>query len=87
MNRRTASPEISSTRWRIVYDHKNRIYHFESALSPNTFWTDLNQIDFSKETGKVLKLDLGPEQRNVFAGDATGSYREAEPFPLAKSQD
>ena len=80
-------PEISSTRWRVVYDHKNRLYYFESALSPNTFWTDLNQIDFSKETGKVMKLDLGPEQRNVFAGDATGSYREAEPFPLAKSQD
>ncbi len=80
-------PEIASTRWRTVYDHKSRLYYFDSALSPNTFWTDLNQIDFSKETGKVLKLDLGPEQRNVFAGNATGSYREAEPFPLAGLQN
>jgi hypothetical protein len=36
------------------------------VLSPNTFWTDLNQIDFSKETGKVLKLDLGIDQANVW---------------------
>ncbi|MRF64271.1 linear amide C-N hydrolase, partial [Staphylococcus epidermidis] len=48
------SPEISSTRWRTVADHKNQLYFFESALSPNTFWVDLKQIDFSKETGKVM---------------------------------
>ena len=75
--------EISTTRWRTVFDHKRRLYFFESALSPNTFWTDLNQIDFSKETGKVLKLDLGPDQDNLFSGNATGSYREAKPFPFA----
>ncbi|MDF9792175.1 UNVERIFIED_ORG: penicillin V acylase-like amidase (Ntn superfamily) [Methylobacterium sp. SuP10 SLI 274] len=76
-------PEISSTRWRTVFDHKRRLYFFESALSPNTFWTDLNQIDSSKETGKVLKLDLGVDQANVFAGNATRSYRASEPFPFA----
>ncbi|GEL43781.1 choloylglycine hydrolase [Methylorubrum extorquens] len=76
-------PDISSTRWRTVFDHKRRLYFFESALSPNTFWTDLNQIDFSKETGKVLKLDLGVDQANVFAGNATRSYRASEPFPFA----
>ncbi|MGA0599018.1 linear amide C-N hydrolase [Enterovirga sp. CN4-39] len=76
-------PEIASTRWRSVYDHKRRLYFFESAMSPNTFWTDLNQIDFSKETGKVMKLDLGVDEANVFAGDATRHYREAEPFRFA----
>lgn len=76
-------PEISSTRWRTVFDHKRRLYFFESALSPNTFWTDLNQIDFSRESGKVLKLDLGVDQANVFAGNATGAYRPSEPFPFA----
>lgn len=77
------NPEIPSTRWRTVFDHKRRFYLFKSAISPNTFWADLNQIDFSKESGKVLKLDLGTEQANVFAGDATRSYRESEPFPFA----
>lgn len=73
-------PNISSTRWRTVADHKRRLYFFESALTPNTFWVDLNKADFSKETGKVLKLDLGPDQRNTFAGDALGSFVPSAPF-------
>ena len=73
-------PNISSTRWRTVADHKRRLYFFESALTPNTFWVDLKDIDFSKETGKVLRLDLGPDQRNVFAGNTVKDFRPAEPF-------
>lgn len=30
-------PNISSTRWRTVADHKRKLYFFESALTPNTF--------------------------------------------------
>ena len=30
-------PNISSTRWRTVADHKRMIYFFESALTPNVF--------------------------------------------------
>jgi choloylglycine hydrolase len=30
-------PNISSTRWRTVVDHKRKLYFFESALTPNTF--------------------------------------------------
>jgi penicillin V acylase-like amidase (Ntn superfamily) len=73
-------PNISSTRWRTVADHKRRLYFFESALTPNTFWVDLKDVDFSKETGKVLKLDLGADQRNVFAGNAVKDFRPALPF-------
>ena len=73
-------PNISSTRWRTVADHKRKLYFFESALTPNTFWVDLKDIDFSKETGKVLRLDLGPDQRNVFAGNTVQDFRPAEPF-------
>lgn len=74
------SPEISSTRWRTLYDHKRQLYFFESALTPNIFWTDLKKIDFSAETGQVKELKLGPQQRNVFAGDATNDYQPAKPF-------
>lgn len=74
------SPEISSTRWRTLYDHKRGLYFFESALTPNIFWTDLNKIDFSAETGKVKELNLGREQRNIFSGDATALYQEKQPF-------
>lgn len=72
-------PNISSTRWRTVADHKRMLYFFESALTPNTFWVDLKNIDFSAETGRVKKLDLGPDQRNVYAGDAAPSFQEEKP--------
>jgi choloylglycine hydrolase len=73
-------PNISSTRWRTVFDHQRKLYFFESALTPNTFWVDLKALDFSPETGKVLKLDLGPDQRHTFAGDATRDFQPAAPF-------
>ncbi|UNH38155.1 linear amide C-N hydrolase [Moellerella wisconsensis] len=76
----TDAPEISSTRWRTLVDHKRQLYFFESALTPNIFWTDLKKIDFSAETGKVQKLDLGVEQSNIFSGDATVLYKESKPF-------
>ncbi|WP_345777372.1 linear amide C-N hydrolase [Lysobacter sp. MMG2] len=73
-------PNISSTRWRTVADHKRRLYFFESALTPNTFWVKLDDLDFSKETGQVARLDLGPDQRNVFAGNVAAKFVPAEPF-------
>jgi choloylglycine hydrolase len=72
-------PNISSTRWRTVIDHKRKLYFFESALTPNTFWVDLKKIDFSPGTGKVKKLDLGENQNHTFAGDATGAFKESSP--------
>lgn len=76
-------PNISSTRWRTVADHKRKLYVFESTVTPNTFWVDLNKLDLTAETGKVKKLDLGPNQRHVFAGEVSGAFKEAEPFRFA----
>jgi len=73
-------PNISSTRWRTIVDHKRRLYVFESALTPNTFWVDLKTVDFSAETGTTRKLDLGPDQANTFAGDATKQFVETPAF-------
>jgi penicillin V acylase-like amidase (Ntn superfamily) len=73
-------PNISSTRWRTVADHGRKLYFFESALTPSTFWVDLNHIDFSAKTGKVKKLDLGEQQRNTFAGDTVSQFQESKPF-------
>ncbi|HTJ03073.1 MAG TPA: linear amide C-N hydrolase, partial [Methylovirgula sp.] len=73
-------PNISSTRWRTVVDHKRKLYFFESALTPNIFWVDLKEIDFSAETGKVRKLDLGKEQDHIYSGDATKDFKESKPF-------
>jgi penicillin V acylase-like amidase (Ntn superfamily) len=63
-----------------VVDHARKLYFFESALTPNTFWVDLKAIDFSPETGRVKKLDLGNDQDHTYAGDATAQFKEAPPF-------
>lgn len=77
-------PNISSTRWRTVADHKQLLYFFESAVSPNVFWVDLNKIDFQND--KTFKLDLGLDQQNVFAGDATQHFLVAKPFEFLGPQ-
>ena len=75
-----SEPNISSTRWRTVVDHQRLLYFFESALTPNTFWVDLKQVDFSSETGSVRRLDLGKEQDHTYAGNATADFTETAPF-------
>lgn len=71
-------PNISSTRWRTVVDHKKGLYFFESAVSPNTFWVDLKDINF--KDGKSKKLALGKDQATVYAGKANSSFKETKPF-------
>lgn len=73
-------PNISSTRWRTVVDHRRKLYFFESALTPNTFWVDLKNVDFSAATGQVKTLALGEHQRNVFAGETSKQFKAAKPF-------
>ncbi len=70
-------PNISSTRWRTVADHKNKIYFFESALTPNTFWVEFKDIDFSK-TGKVKKLSISNGE--LYSGNTAGKFVETKPF-------
>jgi choloylglycine hydrolase len=72
-------PNISSTRWRTVVDHKARRYFFESALSPNTFWVELDNLDFSVGA-PTRKLSLGEGEMAVYAGDTSAKFETAEPF-------
>ena len=71
-------PNISSTRWRTVVDHKRKLYFFESAVSPNTFWIDLKDINFSGT--QTLKLDLGKDQSNIYAGKANSHLKATTAF-------
>lgn len=71
-------PNISSTRWRTVIQHKQGRYFFESAVSPNVFWVDLAEIDFGD--GITRKLDLGADQSNIYAGKVNASFVETKPF-------
>ena len=70
-------PNISSTLWRTLADHKTRTYFFDAATSPNAFWVPLADLDL--EAGaSVLKLPLAGGQ--TYSGNAAGSFAPAQPF-------
>ncbi len=73
------APNLSTTRWRVVADHKDRRYYAESVISPSVFWVDLDQLDFSERAG-VRKLDLGVDMQRVLSGEVSASFELAEPF-------
>ena len=71
-------PNISSTRWRTVVDHKRGLYFFESAVSPNVFWVDLKDINF--KDGQAKKLELGLYQAKTYAGKVNSAFNVTKPF-------
>ncbi|WP_160716815.1 linear amide C-N hydrolase [Chitinophaga solisilvae] len=70
-------PNISSTRWRIVADHKNKVYYFESTLTPNTFWVNFRDVNFS-DKAPVRKLNL--TNGEIYAGNTVNSFVKSKPF-------
>ena len=51
-------PNLSPTYWRSVADSTNKIYYFESALSPNIVWVNLNKIDLGPGSGvRAVKVE------------------------------
>lgn len=63
-------PDLSHTIWRTVADATDRIYYFESSLSPNIVWVRLDGLDLAAGT-PVRKLDL------VHGGDLVGDVTAA----------
>lgn len=70
-------PNISSTRWRTVSDQKDKVYYFESTLSPNVFWIALKGLDFNADA-PVKKLTLTGNE--IYAGNAAKDFKDATPF-------
>lgn len=73
----SAKPNISTTLWRTVADQKNRVYYYESAISPNIFWVDLNELDLSEAT-QPRKLDL--HDHPILSGEVSSRFKPATPF-------
>lgn len=72
-----SQPNIASTRWRTVADQKNKVYYFESTLSPDIFWIDFKNLDFNPGNGiKKLSLTNG----EIYAGDAVDEFRDSKPL-------
>jgi len=76
-------PNIASTYWRTVSDHKNRVYYFDSASSPTTFWVPLDELDL-KEGAPVKKLTL--QGGKTYAGSAAGKFEPAQPFKFLPAE-
>lgn len=70
-------PFIASTRWRTVADQKNKVYYFESTLSPDIFWIQLKDLDFSP--GAPVKK-LGLTNGEIYAGNAASHFKNSQPF-------
>lgn len=70
-------PNIAPTRWRTVTDMTRRIYFFESTLSPNIVWVQLDKLDF-KEGAPVKKLDLVHQKDLV--GEVSDKFAAAPAF-------
>lgn len=70
-------PNLSSTLWRTVSDHKKRRYYFESTSSPNVFWVDLADVDFAR-TAHVKTLAVAGGA--IYAGNAAGQFQNATAF-------
>lgn len=75
-------PNISTTRWRTVADLTKRAYYFESTISPNVIWVNLDKLQL-KKGGPVLKLDLVNTLDRI--GDVTGQFKPSKPFEFRKA--
>lgn len=64
-------PNISSTIWRTISDHKEKVYYFDSATRPNTFWVRLDKLNL-KPGNPVLKLAIADGE--VFAGEVSKHF-------------
>lgn len=76
-------PNISSTRWRVVADHKNLVYFFDSAMSPNVFWINLADLNF-KEGSPVRKLTLTGGKS--YSGNTASLFEPCQPFEFLKAE-
>ncbi len=73
-------PWVSSTIWRTVSDSTNRIYLFDSAMTPATFWVKLDDLNF-KPGAPVKKLTLTGGK--TYNGNASDQFVEAKLFNFA----
>ena len=79
------APNLSTTRWRVVADHKARRYYAESVIAPSVFWVDLDRLDFS-EDAEVMKLDLGVDMARVMSGEVSAAFEPSEPFAFQPAE-
>jgi penicillin V acylase-like amidase (Ntn superfamily) len=79
------APNLSTTRWRIVADHKDLVFYGESATSPNVFWVEMRSLDFT-EGAKTMVLELGVDMNRILAGEVSAAFKPAEAFTFEPAE-
>ena len=74
-------PNISSTRWRTLSDHKNLTYYFESILNLNVIYLNFQNLDFDA-TSQVKKLAL-ENIEDCYSGEMSKYLKNSSPFEFA----
>ncbi len=76
-------PNISSTRWRTVSDHKNQRYFFESTRSPSVFWVNVGELDFQRGAA-VKKLTVS--DGSIYSGNAAEDFKPTKAFSFLSTE-
>jgi penicillin V acylase-like amidase (Ntn superfamily) len=70
-------PNLSPTYWRSVADSTNKIYYFESALSPNIVWVNLKNVNLGPGSGvRAVKV----EENYSIIGNIDSQLAPAKPI-------
>jgi len=73
-------PNISTTQWRTIDDHKNLMLFYESTVALNVIWVDLKKLDFS-ENSPIKKLDA---EDHTLSGDVTELFKKSDDIEYAR---
>jgi choloylglycine hydrolase len=68
---------LSTTIWRTVADHKNKVFYFENTASPSLLWVKLADVDFKEGSGTRKLTMVGKPE---LGGNQTANFVKAEPF-------
>ena len=68
-------PNLSPTIWRAVSDLSHRIFYFNSSMSFNIVWAQLDKFSLSPGS-PVMKLDISNGHNLV--GDVTGQFKQGK---------
>jgi len=79
------APNLSTTRWRTVADHKNKLFYAESATSPHVFWVDLKRLDFA-QGAPTRMLNLGVDMERVLSGEVSEKFNLAKAFDFMQAE-
>ena len=72
------APNIATTIWRVVADQNAGRYYYESAISPNVFWVDIDKLDLAEGSAPTT---LNLKDHPILAGEVSAHFVPGEPFP------